>query len=75
MPSKAQLLLIDNDPDSILQITQVLEPEGYDIGVATNIHQAFSQIRDDDPNLILIDISSKKVDSLALCRRIKQSPV
>jgi PleD family two-component response regulator len=73
-PEKQVILTVDDSPDDIALISQVLR-ETYQVRVATNgkdaLHIAFSS---NPPDLILLDIMMPGMDGYEVCRQLKSDP-
>lgn len=69
-PSAQCLLIVDDDPGTILLLSRILEGEAR-IVFATSGEAALRQIRDHAPDLVLLDASMPGLDGLEICRRIK----
>jgi len=69
-----KILIVDDEPNILRSLTYILEKEGYDCKTASNGEEALKQIKEDKPDLILLDIMIPKVDGMEVCRRVKSSP-
>ncbi|MEP1032313.1 LytTR family DNA-binding domain-containing protein [Ekhidna sp.] len=71
-------LLVDDEPRAIKTLKLLLEkhvPEVNVIGIANNIQQAFTIIRDDKPELVFLDVNMPNGTGLELIERIKSLSV
>jgi CheY-like chemotaxis protein len=53
----ATILVVDDDPNNCLLVATVLEPRGHRVRAAYNAADALSAIADDEPDLIVLDLS------------------
>lgn len=52
-----KILIVNDDPDSVTLLSRYLEGEGYAYVIASDGLEAFEQIRDEQPDLVLLDIN------------------
>ncbi|HEY9198676.1 MAG TPA: sigma-54 dependent transcriptional regulator [Gammaproteobacteria bacterium] len=64
----AYILVVDDEPDIRSLVKEILEEEGYEVGVAENGETARRARRDRRPDLILLDIWMQDVDGITLLR-------
>ena len=63
MSDKATILIVDNDPDIINQLTIVLESEGHRVVAAGNREEAEEAILSVRPDLAILDVMMEEMDS------------
>ncbi len=69
------LLLVDDQPDELRSLTQLLRP-AYRLVHASEPKQALSRAQALQPALVLLDIGlSAEMDGYALCRLLKTDPL
>ena len=68
---KLVILIVDDEPDSLLYLRTVLEKEGYTINEASTGEEALKMTRQ-KPDLILMDIRMPKMDGFQVCKQLKQ---
>lgn len=73
---KARILVIDDDPKITAMLARSLRFEGYQVETAENGEVGLTQIAEDPPQLIILDLMMPRLDGWAFCRRLRQeSPV
>ena len=75
---KGLILVVDDEPRMIRFIRMNLELEGYQVIEAANGLQALEQIRDQIPDLVILDVMMPDLDgfeTLAMLREISTVPV
>jgi len=80
MPPEAKhtILVVDDEPRMIQFIRMNLELEGYRVVQATNGLEALNQVRDELPDLVVLDVMMPDLDgfeTLRLLREISSVPV
>jgi len=68
------LVVEDHALDSKLAL-HVLQSAGHDVSGAEAAEQAIAAIKNDPPNVILMDMSLPGMDGLTLVRKLKADPV
>lgn len=67
----SKILIIDDVPENVLVLTEVLEAEGYSISFATNGDDGLKMASLDLPDLILLDVMMPVMNGFEICRRLK----
>ena len=70
----AQILLVDDASANLDVLCALLEPEGYDLAVATDGPMALKIASGTQPDLVLLDVMMPHMDGIEVCRRFKQDP-
>ena len=71
---QAFVLIIDDRPEDIRSITELLLAEGIRINLATDAWQGCQRAQALRPDLILLDVYMPGVDGFAACRLLKADP-
>ena len=66
-----QVLLAEDDRAVRESLTRALTLEGYQVVAVTNGAQALDGLRDNSPDLVLLDVSMPHVDGLTVCRVLR----
>ncbi len=72
MRSQAKILVVDDDPDIIRATTRVLETQGYQVIAALNGEECLDKIREERPDLIIMDLLMPKLDGFGVCRKLRE---
>ncbi len=64
--------IVEDDPDIVAIVEQLLRAAGHQLTTSTDSHIAIDDIRERRPDCVLLDIMMPGVDGLELCRRIRQ---
>jgi two-component system alkaline phosphatase synthesis response regulator PhoP len=74
MPSKAKVMVVEDNLDETQLIKMALEPEGYDVVTAGNGKDAREKIGSEKPDLIVLDIMMPEMDGFAFCSWLRSAP-
>lgn len=72
--SKGRILVVDDEIYIVHILDFSLGMEGYEVLTALDGEQALERLKNDKPDLIVLDIMMPKVDGYEVCRTIKSSP-
>lgn len=67
------IFLVDDEPDNLRILSEILQARGYKIRKAISGHLALAAIERVQPDLILLDINLPDINGYDLCERLKQS--
>ena len=70
-----KLLIVDDEAHIRMLISQTLEDledEGVDFFTAENGADALELIREEEPNLVFLDVMMPKMNGMEVCRQVKQ---
>lgn len=68
---RAIIMTIDDSPESLKLLTNILAGQGFEVRQALNGRMALEAIRRQLPDLIILDIRMPEMDGLELCRQLK----
>ncbi|MBS0518536.1 MAG: response regulator [Proteobacteria bacterium] len=74
MRDPARILVVDDVADNVEILRMRLTSLGYEVVVAEDGEQALIRVREDLPDLVLLDIMMPKIDGLEVVRRLKTDP-
>ncbi len=74
MEKQSKLLVVDDDPDILDAITTILATQPYDIRTARDGVECVDQVREDIPDLIILDLLMPKKDGFAVVRELRENP-
>jgi DNA-binding response OmpR family regulator len=63
MSKKSKILLVDDDPDVVEQVTLILEHEGFEVTAANSSREAEEAVLGFCPDLAILDLMMEKPDS------------
>ena len=70
------IMVVDDEPDILFTVGQMLEMSGYEVIKATDGKQCLEKLNDlpDNPDLILLDIMMPDVSGWDVAAKIKENP-
>ncbi len=71
----SKILVVDDDPDFVWVCRTILEAEGYQVLEATNGAQALKSMRQEKPDLVLLDVMmSTTLEGVDVSKEIETDP-
>lgn len=66
-----EIMLVDDDESLNRLVEQYLQNQGFNVNVVTNGEVAIERIRNDRPDLVILDIMLPGTDGLSVCRQVR----
>jgi two-component system alkaline phosphatase synthesis response regulator PhoP len=73
MADKQHILVVDDDPDLVEAVSMRLESESYQVTKAYDGEEAWDCIKEDRPDLVILDVMMPRKDGYRICEEIKKS--
>jgi len=70
----ARILVVDDNPDTMMLMRELLQIRGYDVVAVPDASQAEAEIRRQLPDLILSDVVMPGKSGYEFCRELKENP-
>ena len=70
-PNRADILVVDDTPENLRLLSQMLGEQGYQVRPVTSGSMALTAVQADPPDLILLDIKMAGMDGYQVCQRLK----
>lgn len=74
MEQRPRILLVDDDPDFVEATRMILEANSYDVIVAVNGNEGIKTARQENPDLILLDVIMPVEDGFTTAEQLKKDP-
>lgn len=74
MADKPLILVVDDDPDLVEMVTMKLETSDYRVAKAYDGIEAWDKIKEEKPDLVLLDVMMPRKDGYVVCDEIKKDP-
>ena len=68
---QAKILVVDDEVKNVKLLEALLLPRGYTVVKAYNGEEALQQVRQEQPDLILLDVMMPLLDGFEVCQRLK----
>ena len=68
------ILVVEDDVRNIFALSSVFEPRGAKVSIARNGREALEKLRDERPDLVLMDIMMPEMDGLTATRELRKDP-
>jgi len=69
--SKGKILLVDDETDVLDAVKKRLEANDYEVITAQDGEMALNKAREENPDLIILDLMLPKLDGYKVCRLLK----
>jgi two-component system alkaline phosphatase synthesis response regulator PhoP len=73
MSEKQRILVVDDDPDLVESVAMKLESENFQVDKAYDGEEAWDRIRQQRPNLVILDVMMPRKTGYQLCDELKRS--
>jgi DNA-binding response OmpR family regulator len=70
----AKILVVDDDAGVLRSIRRVLESAGFKVSTATRGAEALEMLKQDRPDVLVLDIIMPEMTGLEVCRRLRADP-
>ena len=74
MNDKYEVLIVDDIPENLQVLSNILHEKGIDISFSTDGKQALEAVKFNKPDLILLDISMPVMDGFEVCENLQNNP-
>lgn len=74
MPDTNDILVVDDTPDILRLLSEVLSADGFSVRAADSGELALASAFLHPPDLVLLDVRMPKMDGFEVCRRLKGDP-
>jgi CheY-like chemotaxis protein len=69
-----QVLVVDDDPNTVKYVTVMLSENGYDAVSALNGAEGMEKVKQSKPDLIVLDVMMPKKSGLVMFKQLKKDP-
>jgi DNA-binding response OmpR family regulator len=71
---KPVILIVDDNPDILFATARVLTGGGYEVLQSQSGRESLTIIKENRPDLVLLDVNIPDMSGLEVCNRIKSDP-
>ena len=69
-----KILIVEDDPNTLMFIEYTLGQEGYQVLSETNGLEGMKKAKDEHPDLVILDIMLPGLDGYEVCHQLRQKP-
>jgi len=66
-----KILVVDDDPDVLEAIEIILQASGYQVVTAKDGEECLAKLKDEKPDLMILDLLMPKMDGFEVCKQLK----
>lgn len=70
---RPRIVVADDDPIVVRFLTSVFQGEGFEVTAAEDGERALQMIRENRPDLVILDLVMPFMDGFEVCRQVRQS--
>lgn len=74
MEGKAKILIVDDDADFVESTRTILEAKPYDVIIANQGDEGLQKAKEENPDLILLDVIMPVKDGFTAAEQLKKDP-
>lgn len=73
-PESRKILVVDDDPDMVSVLNQILVGEGFEVVSLSDGEEALKFLQKSQADALVTDVMLPRMDGWTLCKKIKQNP-
>lgn len=73
-PTNKKILVVEDEQDILQLVKLYLEKEGFRPITAMSGHEALKKVKDEKPDLVVLDLMLPELDGLEICKRLRSVP-
>lgn len=74
MSTPAKVLVVDDTPNNVKLLADLLTVKGYAVATAVNGEEALAKVVSEKPDIVLLDVMMPGLSGYDVCRRIRADP-
>lgn len=67
----AKILVVDDEPDIVRVVVKIMGARGHELRTAADGFEALDKVREERPDLVILDLNLPRMDGFEVCRRLK----
>jgi DNA-binding response OmpR family regulator len=71
---RKRVLIVDDEPNIVISLEFLMKREGHEVLVARDGEAGLAAIRDQQPDLVLLDVMMPKRDGFEVCEAVRTDP-
>jgi len=73
--NRKKIVVIEDEPDIVEVVSYNLKREGYNVVSVERGDEGLNAIRNQSPNLVILDLMLPGMDGLSICQQMKSDPI
>ena len=73
MSKEGKVLIVDDDRNTLTALTDLMSEDGFNTITAADGKEAVNKVRNEKPDIVLMDIRLPKIDGYEACKQIKEA--
>ncbi|MCG7902173.1 MAG: response regulator [Candidatus Thiodiazotropha lotti] len=69
-----EILVVDDEPNIVLSLEFLMKKAGYNVTTANNGVDALNSIKQQRPDLVLLDVMMPRMDGYEVCQAVRGDP-
>ena len=69
-----KIMIIEDDPSFSRAINHIIQMEGYDVITASNGMTGLRMVKEEKPDLLILDVMLPGLDGFEICHQLRQDP-
>ena len=69
-----KVMLVEDDPTMLSLLTTLLEIEGFEVSKVNDFKNVVEEVREEDPELVLMDVHLEDIDGIELLVQMRSDP-
>jgi DNA-binding response OmpR family regulator len=69
-----KILIADDEQNIVISLEFLMKREGFEVSIAVDGEEALSKIRDEKPDLVLLDVMMPRKSGFEVCQEVKSEP-
>ena len=73
-PTSKKILIVEDEPDILQLVKLYLEKDGFQTVSAKTGMEGLQQVKQEKPDLVVLDLMLPEIDGLEVCKRLRSAP-
>ncbi len=69
-----QILIVDDEQNILISLEYLMRREGYEVRVAKDGEEGLRSLREQPPDLVLLDVMMPKLNGFEVCQAVRADP-
>jgi DNA-binding response OmpR family regulator len=69
-----KILIVDDEPNIVISLEFLMRRDGFEVAVAQDGEEALRIIREQRPDLVLLDVMMPKLNGFEVCKQVRGDP-